>query len=180
MPSMFGPLRRDSFKDRLRDALRRRPYVASPSETGASAPPLGRTSAPPLHAIWLDLRHRFFPERGDLDDYVVVWSSRRQIRTLASCNLRTRRILVARELLGEELARWLPPLLYHEMCHAVLGLNVRQSGGKRRWHGAEFKRLEARHPETALLHQWVQSGGWARAVRSDRARRSFRKGQKRR
>jgi hypothetical protein len=56
------------------------------------------------------------------------------------------------------------------MCHAALGKGVERKNGKRLWHGPEFRALEARHPKSAELDGWIKSGGWRRAVRSDRSR----------
>jgi hypothetical protein len=79
---------------------------------------------------------------------------------------------VARELHDVEYASWLEPLLYHEMCHAVLGSTLHASGN-RSWHGKEFKALERRHPGSKDLNAWMKSGGWAKAVRRDRGKRSW-------
>ncbi len=122
--------------------------------------------APELKTIWLKLRQEYFPEEDFLDSYRVVWSGRKQKRTLASCSLLKRTVRVAGELKPEPLAVWLPPLLYHEMCHAYLDRSVK------RYHCAAFKRLEARHPQTPALKEWIAAGGWRKAVRSDRSRRT--------
>lgn len=122
-----------------------------------------------LSQEWRNLRIKYFPDRVDLDDYTVTWSSRRQKRTLASCNLRMRKVIVARELDHPDIAIWLIPVLYHELCHAVLGTQVRRTGKKRAWHGPEFKALVNRHPLTNKLDHWISSGGWSKAVRSARA-----------
>jgi hypothetical protein len=83
--------------------------------------------------------------------------------------------VVARELFEPAASRWIAAVLYHEMCHAVIGLEVhRSSTGKRQWHGAQFRRLEARHPDIAALNVWISTGGWAMAVRSNRARLAWR------
>lgn len=129
-------------------------------------------SDPSLKRLWLQIRSEYFPERDDLDDYVVKWSSRKQLRTLASCGIERRVISVARELNYPEHLGWLPPLIYHEMCHAYLGNDVEKSGGRHAWHGPEFKALEARHPYIKSLDKWIKEGGWARAVRSDRSKRA--------
>lgn len=127
-----------------------------------------------LQGIWLSLIENYFPDRNDLADYAVVWSVRSQLRTLASCNISARKVIVARELNHPSHLRWLNPLLYHEMCHAVLGENVPKRNGKRRWHGKEFKVLERQHAGIELLDEWIKQGGWSRAVRSDRSRRAHR------
>jgi len=127
-------------------------------------------SDPILIQIWREIRKLYFADREDIDDYTVVWSTRRQKRTLASCNVRRRRIVVARELRYPDYLGWLSPLLYHEMCHAILGFNVAQRNRKRLWHGAEFRALESRHPGIIALDSWIKSGGWFQAVRRERAR----------
>jgi predicted metal-dependent hydrolase len=123
-----------------------------------------------LFAVWEDVARRYFPTRIDLLDYSVHWSPRPQRRTLASCNISKKRILVARELTSLEHQERLEPLLYHEMCHAVLGKDVGYMGSKRAWHGPRFRALERKHPAISALNEWIRSGGWAKAVRSDRAR----------
>jgi hypothetical protein len=128
-----------------------------------------------LHTLWKTLRSEFFPEHEQVDQYTVVWSSRPQKRVLASCNIRARRVVVARELFEPSASRWIAPVLYHEMCHAVIGEQVHRSrSGKRLWHGAQFRRLEARHPDIAALNVWISTGGWTMAVRSNRARLAWR------
>ena len=128
------------------------------------------TSDDRLQLLWGNVQREFFPERTDLLEYTVGWSKRRQKRTLASCNIKQLRIVVAKELNHPNYNCWLEPLLYHEMCHAVIGMGVERSHGKRRWHGREFKQLERRHPQMAALDLWIKSGGWRHAVRSDRSR----------
>jgi hypothetical protein len=64
-------------------------------------------------------------------------------------------------------------VLYHELCHAVIGEGVHLSGGKRQWHGQQFRELEARHPDIEAMNYWIRSGGWAMAVRSNRARSAW-------
>lgn len=128
-----------------------------------------------LLTVWRNLRAEFFPDRPDVDDYIVTWSSRPQKRVLASCNIRRRRIVVARELFEPAASRWITPVLYHEMCHAVIGEGVYLSqSGKRQWHGRQFRQLEAKHPDIAAMNAWIASGGWAMAVRSHRARQAWR------
>ncbi len=128
-----------------------------------------------LLTLWLNLRREFFPEHPDVDNYVVTWSTRPQRRVLASCNIRRRRIVVAQELFEPSATRWIAPVLYHEMCHAVIGEGVHLSqSGKRLWHGRQFRQLEALHPDIEAMNAWIATGGWAMAVRSHRARRSWR------
>ncbi len=128
-------------------------------------------SDPFLGEVWRSLRREFFPERPELDLYCIVWSARRQKRVLASCNIRRRKVVVARELFEPAAVRWIGPVLYHELCHAVIDEQVSCSrGGRRMWHGREFQELERRHPDIAALHAWISSGGWAMAVRASRTR----------
>ncbi len=131
-----------------------------------------RESDPLLYSAWVRLRQQYFPTRPDIDEYQVVWSARRQRRTLASCTLERRKVRVARELNCPDFACWLEPLLYHEMCHAYLGL---MPGG---CHGPAFKALERRHPSVQALNSWIKSGGWLTAVRQDRGRRAHAARQK--
>ena len=125
-----------------------------------------------LKNLWLSVRARYFPDRDDIDSYFVGWSARNQRRTLASCNIHRRRIKVARELNHPNFYMWLEPLIYHEMCHAILGDKVEVRRRKRQWHGIEFKTLERRHPRSAALTEWVRTGGFQHAVRSHRSRRT--------
>lgn len=124
-----------------------------------------------LHDLWCRIRREWFPDRPEIERYQVRWSNRRQKRTLAVCYPENKLVRVARELNVAEHSRWLTPLLYHEMCHAVIGMRRRQDN-KRSWHGPEFRALERQHPEIAALDAWIKCGGWLRAVRSDRSRRS--------
>lgn len=128
------------------------------------------TSNPELKYLWKRVRKQWFPDRPEIDHYTVCWSTRPQKRTLASCNVKTKRVLVARELNYPQHRNWLEPLLYHEMCHAVLGYVQRKS--KRVWHGKEFKSLEMQHPLIKDLDLWIKAGGWQIAVRSDRGKRA--------
>ena len=128
-----------------------------------------------LLRLWLNLRAEFFPDYSHIDEYTVTWSSRPQKRVLASCNIRAKRIVVAKELFEPMASRWIAPVLYHEMCHAVIGEDVTlSSSGKRMWHGKEFRLLEMRHPDIPALNAWIATGGWAMAVRSNRSRISWR------
>ncbi len=133
-----------------------------------------QVSDPFLHQVWAELRREYYPDRSDLDSYVVAWSARQQKRVLASCNVRQHRVVVARELFEPAAVRWIAPVLYHELCHAVLGEGVISASGRRLWHGVEFRTLEARHPDIPALNMWIRSGGWAMVVRSHRARAAWR------
>jgi|GEM_PF-2279789 len=123
---------------------------------------------PDLKNLWLGLRAAWFTERVDLDQFTVRWSRRRQKRTLASCNIRLKRVMVAGELKNPALRCWLEPLLYHEMCHAVLDCNIERIGRRRAWHGGRFHELEGRHPQIKALNRWIKSGGWNRVVHENR------------
>lgn len=128
-----------------------------------------------LLTVWHNLRREFFPDHAHIDQYTVTWSPRPQKRVLASCNIRRRRIVVAQELFEPSATRWIAPVLYHEMCHAVIGEGVHLSqSGKRLWHGRQFRQLEAKHPDIEAMNAWISTGGWAMAVRSHRARRAWR------
>lgn len=122
-----------------------------------------------LDEIWERLVNSFFPSFNILD-YKMLWSGRPQKRTLASCNIRHRRVKVARELQDPEFSKWLEPLLYHEMCHAII--NEIYKPGEVGAHGSEFKALERIHPLIKDFNLWLRAGGWARAIRKDRGRRS--------
>ena len=132
--------------------------------------PQARTCAAHLETLWQQLASEYFPENPQILLYKINWSTRRQKRTLASCNIRQQRVVVAQELNRQEHYCGLPALLYHEMCHAAIGMAVQRGGSKRLWHGAQFRALEQRHPEIVALDRWIKSGGWRQAVRSARAR----------
>ncbi len=138
-----------------------------------------RRSDPFLYQLWTELWTQYFPDRPDISDYQLVWSSRPQKRTLASCNIHKLRVRVARELNHPQHEKWLRPLLYHEMCHAILGKDIIKENRRIAWHGKEFRALERRHPEIEAFDAWVHNGGWLKAVRSDRSKRSWsiRKGE---
>ena len=128
---------------------------------------------PTLYAIWTELIGKYFPDRRDLLSYNVSWARRRQKRTLGCCNLTKRRVSIAQELRRPGLEHWVEAVLYHELCHAVLGSEAIRRGGRRAWHGPEFKNLEARHPGSRALQEWMHNGGWLGAVRSARSRASW-------
>jgi len=123
-----------------------------------------------LITVWRNLRAEFFPNQPEIDEYTVCWSSRPQKRVLASCNIRRKKVVVARELFQPSASRWIAAVLYHEMCHAVIGEGVHLSqNGKRLWHGKQFRQLEALHPDIKAMNTWISTGGWAMAVHSHRA-----------
>jgi hypothetical protein len=126
-----------------------------------------------LLTIWNKLAAEYFPQVPHLRNYIVRWSPRRQKRVLGSCHIASRQVVIAKELKPQEVFEWVEPVLYHEMCHAVLEDKVARLGGKRLWHGAEFKALEARHPQTIALSLWMRNGGWTKAVRSARSKQAY-------
>jgi len=180
LPDVVTPLKR-------RRAKPARPHTTrnwAPQSTGSALPPLtqgpinvrragkSRISDSKLASIWAELIHQFFPERTELLAYTVAWSTRRQRRTLASCNLRRKLVNVALELNRPDCDQWLNPLLFHELCHAVLGENIGRESGRRAWHGREFRELERRHPQIKALDLWIKQGGWKHVVRSNRAQQA--------
>ena len=112
-----------------------------------------------LARCWQKVRLEYFPDRPEIDRFNLRWSLRARTRMLACCDSKKRVVRVA-ALLNRPECHWLlPPLLYHEMCHAVLGPPpVRR--GRRVIHGPEFKALERRHPGIAELDRWIKLGGW--------------------
>lgn len=120
-----------------------------------------------LVELWRRIRRDYFPDREEIDSYRVVWSEREHTSTLASCNPVRRRVSVARAMKQPGALPHLEALLYHEMCHAVLGKpEVRD--GRRIIHGKDFKQLEVRHSGIPALDQWIKEGGWRDAVRAER------------
>ena len=158
-------------KEEYTSVQKNRPYWVKP----VAAANLTDKDCSELKQLWIQIQQQFFPDRADLNQYVVRWSKRNQKRTLASCNTERLRIIVAKELNHPDHAQWLEPLLYHEMCHAVLGWDVSRKNGKYRWHGPEFKQLERAHPGIAELDRWIKIGGWQKAIRSHRAREAYAK-----
>jgi hypothetical protein len=118
-----------------------------------------------LQKTWRHLVNEFFPDNHDLHNYRVVWSRRIQTRCLASCNPEKKVVRVASTMKRDECRQYLEPLLYHELCHAVVGIKI--VNGRRKIHTKEFKNLERRHPGIPLLDQWINEGGWSSAVRKD-------------
>lgn len=133
--------------------------------TPALAPTI--TPQPSLRAIWEQLARRYFPDQRILDEYRVVWSKRKHTNCLASCNIERKRVLVASVMNLPECRPFLEALIYHEMCHAVLG-PPKVVRGRRIVHGKEFKQLERLHPGIRALDTWIKAGGWHQAVRRHR------------
>lgn len=158
---LFGSLIRMAVKRRAKTAPRH-PHRATNQQNED------------LTNIWRSLIAQYFPERGDLYSYRIAWSRRRQRRILGSCNIKSRRVNIAREMQAPECASLLPALVYHELCHAVLGQSLERRSRSFPWHGKEFKALEARHPGSAVLTEWIKTGGWTKAVRRARSREMWR------
>jgi len=132
-----------------------------------------------LVKIWDRLRHKYFPNIRILGEYQITWSSRCSKRNLASCNYKNRKILVSPALNNVKFERMLSPLIYHEMCHAVLG-EPKCKNGRFVYHGVDFHTLEAMHPLTEELNAWIKNGGWANAKRNyTRAKNKLRTKRKR-
>lgn len=151
-----------------------RPVAKPPAAYAEGLKTAQPQEVPELDKIWTELRSKYFPEHAELSFYKVEWSKRRQKRTLASCHIKKRIVHVASELKHASYKEWLEPLLYHEMCHARLGM-LEKVNGKTPWHGGVFRELERQHPGTKALQNWIKSGGWSKAVRSARARKAFQK-----
>ncbi len=124
-----------------------------------------------LRELWTKLLAQYFPDRQDLSDYSIRWVDRSQRRTLASCSVTRRRVHVAAALNCSRCEPILEPLIYHEMCHAVLGKPI-EVDGRRVWHGREFKALERRHPGIPELDAWIRAGHWMSAVRTHKSRKT--------
>ena len=127
-----------------------------------SQPPTKTEEDNELIGLWIKIRRQYFPDQPAIDSYRVVWSPRRHTRTLASCSVRKRRIIVALAMSLPEANEHLEPLLYHEMCHAALG-EPKVNNRRRVIHGREFKLLEKRHPGVRALDLWIRNGGWREA-----------------
>ena len=155
------------YRGRLK--TKRRSFQKTPTKLRKKSSPFSPPTDINLKHIWDTLQQHFFPDRSDLANYTIRWSGRRQKRTLASCNIRKLQINVAREMSQTQCRAFLEPLIYHEMCHAVLGDKIARAGSKRMWHGPQFRALEMRHPEITTLDNWIKSGGWSKAVRSFRS-----------
>ncbi|MCC6933823.1 MAG: SprT-like domain-containing protein [Deltaproteobacteria bacterium] len=118
-----------------------------------------------LSMLWQQLAIEYFPACPNLMTFKIKWSRRGGKRLLASCNNQRKTINVSHVLANPKFRATLAPLLYHEMCHAVLG-EPKRVNGRFQIHGKDFKQLEKLHPQTAELNKWIKSGGWTSARRS--------------
>ena len=117
-----------------------------------------------LNKIWSDLIQEYFPDHESLlNEYKLLVTQRIQTQTLASCNVERKRIEVAGALNHSSARSILSPLIYHEMCHAVLG-PPKEVNGRCIFHGKEFKALERRNPQIALLNNWIKEGHWEKVT----------------
>lgn len=114
-------------------------------------------------AIWKNLVETYFQGRSDLLRYKIVWSNRPQKRVLASCNIEKKIVRIAPAMRLVESQPYLEALIYHELCHAVVGIGVKN--GRRDIHSKSFKDLESLHPDIKSLDLWIKQGGWIKAVR---------------
>lgn len=119
-----------------------------------------------LKNIWIELAKNYFPENPEVLDFRVCWSNRHQTNCLASVNLTKKVVRVAPAMKLNECQEYLSPLLYHEMCHIIVGIKIVR--GRRKMHTREFKSLERKNPEIQLLDNWIKLGGWKNAVRKSR------------
>ncbi len=121
------------------------------------------TPTPDIKKLWVNLRQVYFPTRTDLDFYKVEWATRKRVRLLAKCDLKKKVVTVASPMRQSQCHGLLEPLLFHEMCHAVLG-EPKIINGRAIYHGKDFKALEQRHPKIRHLDHWIKNGGWDKAV----------------
>ncbi len=117
-----------------------------------------------LLTTWQKLKSEYFPNNKELDSYSITWAKRKRTRLLASCNINTKEVVVSYAMNDSSIKHFLSPLIYHEMCHAVLG-KTKKKGRRNVFHGKEFKILEDRHPEIKDLNTWIKTGGWDLAVK---------------
>ena len=117
-----------------------------------------------LSQIWKKLQSEYFPDRQDLLEYHINWSARRQTRTLASCNPHSKRIAVSKAMDNPSAEPDLEALIYHEMCHAVLG-PAKRVRGRRQVHGRDFHLLEQRHVGIKALNVWLKNYGWHKVAK---------------
>jgi len=152
----------EQFKEKLENAFieakekQKELIKLIPTEEGSGIPD--------IKLIWKKLRLKYFPDREDIDDYKVKWSKRKQTSCLASCSIHNKRVVVAEAMADPESTAYLEPLIYHEMCHAILG-EPKVVKGRRIMHGKDFKALERKHPEIPALNKWIKDGGWSAAVK---------------
>lgn len=118
---------------------------------------------PHLQRIYNKLRRHHFPKRADVDDYKVVWRDRPMWTKEGSGTLRdtlgyidygTRTIHIAREMSHPDAVRWLPALIHHELCHAILFDFLLPTQD---CHAEWFKRINTRHEHAQGFEGWR---GW--------------------
>lgn len=118
---------------------------------------------PHLQKTFHQLRRELFPNRADLDDYKVVWRDRPMRTAQESGNIKDtlgyieyepRTICIGREMSHTDARRWIPALIHHELCHAVLGGFLAPSQDA---HAEWFQRINCLHPDSKAFEGW---GGW--------------------
>ena len=108
-----------------------------------------------LRDVLAEVRKLSFP---DLPDVAITWSgapgrATRRIR-LGSWVEERRLVRVHRRLDEEDVPRFfVASVVHHELCHAALG-TPEMPGGRRRVHGPDFRRLEARFPDHQRAAAW--------------------------
>jgi hypothetical protein len=118
---------------------------------------------PHLQRVYLQLRRQHFPKRSDVDDYKVVWRDRPMATgngpgtlrdTLGYIEFKTRIIHIGREMSHPDAIKWLPALIHHELCHAILVdfLTPTQDA-----HDEWFKRINRKHKDAPAFESWT---GW--------------------
>ncbi len=139
-------------------------FFNTPPQKTVVSPSRNKISEDPdLKIIWNKLIDQYFNADPELKKYKVVWSGRSQKRVLASCNIYSKVVRVAPAMKFGDAPLFIEPLLYHELCHAVVGFIT--VGRKRVFHSRQFRAQEARHPQIELLNQWIKLGGWTKSVR---------------
>jgi hypothetical protein len=118
---------------------------------------------PHLQRVYHQLRHQYFPNRPDVDDYKVVWRDQPMqtkngasslYDTLAYIEYGTRTIHIGREMSHPDAVQWLAPLIHHELCHAILVEFLKPNDDA---HAEWFMRINSQHPQADEFKQWH---GW--------------------
>jgi hypothetical protein len=104
-----------------------------------------------------DLKAQFFPE---IPPVYIAWSGRlgpARRRRLGSWTSRGRLVRIHCLLDSADVPDYfVASVIHHELCHAALEPG-RTPTGRRRLHGAEFRRLEAMFPDLAAAQEWERS-----------------------